>query len=237
MKNWERALLLKNSTIKQAIVNLKKSAMQIVLVVNKKKELKGVLTDGDLRNIILNKKNLNTKIDKFINKKPFILKQETNHKAVEEFMIKKKVLQIPLVKKKRVVGLYVWSHLYKEQIKENIFLIMAGGMGKRMIPYSNYLPKPMLKVDNKPIIEHIILQAKKFGFIKFYISINYLGNKIVKFLGNGRKYKVKIFYIKEKKPLGTAGCLYYLKNKTNRPILVSNGDIVSDINFSEFTYY
>ena len=111
MKNWERALLLEKSTIKQAIVNLKKTGLQIVLVVNKKKELKGILTDGDLRNIILKKKQLNEKIDKFINKKPFILKQETNHKVIEDLMIKKKILQIPLVKKKGLPA-YMFGHNY-----------------------------------------------------------------------------------------------------------------------------
>ena len=90
---------------------------------------------------------------------------------------------------------------------------MAGGIGKRLRPYTYKVPKPLLLVNKKPIIERIILIAKKQGIKNFIISINYLGNKIKSYLKNGKDLGVNIKYIEEKKPLGTAGSLYYFKKQ------------------------
>ena len=114
--------------------------------------------------------------------------------------------------------------------------IMAGGKGKRLRPFTQKIPKPLLPVDGKPIIERIILIAKKQGIRNFVISINYLGNKIRSYLQNGKKFDVNIKYIKEDKPLGTAGSLYHYK-KTKLPIIVCNADIISNINYKEMLEY
>ena len=115
-------------------------------------------------------------------------------------------------------------------------LIMAGGKGMRLRPLTNNTPKPLLLVNKKPIIERIILIAKKQGISKFYVSINYLGHKIKKFLGNGKKYNVDIKYLEEKKPLGTAGSIKLIQS-FKKPLIVSNADIISNINFKEMIKY
>ena len=114
--------------------------------------------------------------------------------------------------------------------------IMAGGKGKRLRPFTHKIPKPLLPVKGKPIIERIILIAKKQGIRNFVISINYLGDKIKSYLKNGESLDVNIRYIKEDKPLGTAGSLYYLK-KNNLPVIVSNADIISNVDYKEMLDY
>ena len=111
-------------------------------------------------------------------------------------------------------------------------LIMAGGKGLRLRPLTKKIPKPLLIVNKKPIIEHIITIAKNQGIKNFYISINYLGHKIKKYLGNGSKLGIKIKYLEEKKPLGTAGSINLIK-KFDKPIIVTNSDVISKINFKE----
>ena len=109
---------------------------------------------------------------------------------------------------------------------------MAGGFGKRLLPITKNIPKPMIKVGNKPILEHIINRAKYNGFDNFVISVHYLSKKIIKYFGDGKKLNVKIKYIIEKKPYGTAGALRFLKEKTSLPVVVCNGDVLSNINFN-----
>ena len=111
---------------------------------------------------------------------------------------------------------------------------MAGGMGKRLLPLTKNIPKPMLKIGNKPILENLINDAKNFGFYNFKISVNYKKDKIINYFKNGQKFNCKIEYIEETKPLGTAGSLALLKLKNNKlPIVMSNGDVLSNINYSE----
>ena len=109
---------------------------------------------------------------------------------------------------------------------------MAGGFGKRLLPLTKKTPKPMIKINEKPVIENIILNAKKHGFKNIFISVHYLKKKIIDYFGNGKSLGVNIKYIIEKKPLGTAGCLRLIKQK-NLPIIVCNGDIFSEINFED----
>ena len=111
---------------------------------------------------------------------------------------------------------------------------MSGGKGQRLQPLTNNTPKPLLKVNRKPIIEHIINQAKENGFVNFVLSINYLGYKIKEYFKDGSKLGVNITYIEEKKPLGTAGSITILKKKIDKPVIVVNGDIFTKLNFSNF---
>ena len=114
---------------------------------------------------------------------------------------------------------------------------MAGGKGKRLLPLTKKIPKAMVKVFGKPMLEHIIINAKKCGFRNFIISINYIGKKIKNYFKSGSKLDIKINYIEEKKPLGTAGSLYHLKKNENQTVLVSNCDIISDADYGDIIDY
>lgn len=116
--------------------------------------------------------------------------------------------------------------------KSNIAVIMAGGKGVRLRPLTKYCPKPMVKVAGKPILERIVNRLSDHGIDKFYISINYLGEMVEDYFGNGSKFGCEIKYLKEKKYLHTGGSLSLIKDKITDPLIVMNGDLVTKINFN-----
>lgn len=146
----------------------------------------------------------------------------------------KSLLHLPVVDKNfRTTGLYSW-HDYKTNEKIlNPAVIMAGGYGKRLKPYTNNCPKPMLEVAGKPILEHIINNLKSQGFRKIIISVNYLSEKIINYFKTGKNFGISIKYIKEEKPLGTLGSLALYKGIYKKPVLVINGDTLTSINLKE----
>jgi len=118
-------------------------------------------------------------------------------------------------------------------IKENWVILMAGGIGSRLKPLTNNCPKPMLLIGGKPVLEIILNNFIEQGFYKFYFSINYKGEQIQNYFGDGSKWGVQIHYIQEKMRMGTAGSLSLLSIKTNEPIIVMNADVLTKINFDE----
>ena len=149
-------------------------------------------------------------------------------------MNKNDILQLPVVNKKnKIISIISSKDLtYSKQIK-NPVLIMAGGFGKRLLPLTKLIPKPLLKIGNDRILDKIIKNVKKYNFKNVYISVYYLSQKITEHVRNRKNWDLKVNYIKEKKPLGTAGCLYYLKNKIKLPLIVMNGDIITNLNLED----
>tara|TARA_Y100000590_G_scaffold448450_1_gene585137 strand:- start:5881 stop:6930 length:1050 start_codon:yes stop_codon:yes gene_type:complete len=237
MKSFEikEICLYQNNTINHVIAALNKGGKKIVLIIDKKNRLIGTISDGDLRRAFIRGKTLNSKISSVFNRKPYFIKKLVSTKKLKSLMFEKKVNNIPLVDNKRkIIDLINLEDLEKNYKKNNLVIIMSGGKGQRLQPLTNNTPKPLLKVNKKPIIEHIINQAKEDGFINFVLSINYLGHKIKKYFKNGSKLGVNITYIEEKKPLGTAGSITILKKKIDKPVIVINGDVFTKLNFSNF---
>ena len=233
-KNWKNAIISENSTVKVVIQNLSVTGFQISLIVDKQNKLVGTITDGDLRSFVLNKNNFNTKIKSLMNKKPFFVKENLSNEEILEIMKINKIWQIPILNKNKVIiGLKFLSEVISEKEKLNYNLIfMAGGKGLRLRPLTKNIPKPMIKVNGKPLLEKLIIDAKKQGFNNFIISVNYLSNKIKDYFKNGNKFGVSINYIEEKKPLGTAGSLGALNQKEVSDIfIVANSDLVTNINY------
>lgn len=116
--------------------------------------------------------------------------------------------------------------------KSNIAVIMAGGKGVRLRPLTKYCPKPMVRVAGQPILERIIMRLLDHDIGKFYISINYLGEMVEDYFGDGSKFGCEIKYLKEKKYLHTGGSLSLINDKITEPLIVMNGDLVTRLNFS-----
>jgi len=237
MRNWKKTLIKKNSSIRSAIKSLSDSGFQIALVVSNDLKLIGAITDGDIRKGLLNGLSTNHSINKIVNRNCITASPSTSEHMMKKIMQKNTILQLPLVdKNQKVIGLKVWDELLfdkqEKQIKNKI-MIMAGGKGKRMLPYTRKCPKPLLRLANKPILEHILIRAKSEGFDNFVFSINYLGHMIKNFFENGKNWGVHIKYIEEKFPLGTAGSLSLLNPKPRLPFIVCNGDIISEIRFKK----
>ena len=121
--------------------------------------------------------------------------------------------------------------------KNNQMIIMAGGKGSRLLPATKDCPKPLLPVNGKPMLEHIILRAKEEGFHRFVLAVHYLGDMIKEYFGNGDLWDIKIEYLNEEAPLGTAGALSLLEERPNSPVIVTNADIISDISYSRLLEY
>ena len=140
---------------------------------------------------------------------------------------------MPVINKlKQVVNLVIWSD--NKNFFNNKVIIMAGGLGKRMRPITSKVPKPMIKIKNKPILEHIIIKLRSQGFKNIIISVRYLGDKIKKYFKDGKEYGVKIDYLKEKKVLGTAGSISLInKNIIEDETIILNADTIFNLNLSD----
>ena len=239
IKNWRNAMLDQNSSIKSAIKSLNKNALQIILVVNASKQLVGTLTDGDIRRALIKNSNLKRSIKNIINKKPIVAYKSTSQLKINNLMFENDIRHLPIISKqnKKIFDLRFQNDDKKIKKIDNKFIIMAGGRGKRLMPYTKNCPKPMLLLQNKPILEHILIKAKLEGFSNFLISVNYLKKKIKKYFKNGSNWDIKINYIDEKIPMGTAGSLSLLKPEPKLPFILCNADIVTDLKFSEIINY
>ena len=236
-KNFVKHFISPEHKIRSAIKILNKlgklNTNKFCLVLGKQKNILGTITDGDIRRGLLKNYSMNDKVEKIYKKKPLVTRKILQLKEIKKILNKKDLTFLPLVNSKnKILDIYDYKKIDKINSTDCQMLIMAGGKGLRLRPLTNKIPKPLLVVNKKPIIEHIIIIAKNQGISNFYISINYLGYKIKKYIGNGSKLGVKIKYLEEKKPLGTAGSISLIK-KFNKPIIVTNSDIISKIDFKE----
>lgn len=231
---WRQALLPAHATIEQAIRNLDQVAIKIVLVVNVAGELEGTVSDGDIRRGLLKGLDLTSPITNVIHRNPLVVPPEMGRELVKQLMVANKIQQIPAVDEhNQVVGLHLWDEIATTPVRSNLMVIMAGGMGTRMRPYTENCPKPLLIVAGKPMLEHIIDRAKLEGFNHFVLAIHYLGQMIETHFGNGERLGVRIDYLREKSPLGTAGALGLLNPRPDAPFVVTNGDVITDIRYGE----
>ena len=229
----KKNILQINSKIFTALRILNTSKVKILFILNKNKQLVGTITDGDLRRAFLKGVGTNDLVLKAMKKSPkFIYENQTNNnKLIKSYFINNGIEQLPVLSKtKKLKKILIGGEINDLNfIHNNPFVIMAGGIGKRLMPLTKNVPKPMIKVANKPIIQHIIDSASSNGFYNFYIS-----RKKSKYTVS---YEVNISYIKESKPLGTAGSLALLNTKNKLPIIVVNGDTITDINFKSLIEY
>lgn len=233
-EQWRNALLPLNSTIQQGIACLDKSTLQIALVVSGDGVLIGTLTDGDIRRGLLRGLGLSSPIDTIIHRESLVVPPELSRSTALQIMQANKIRQLPVIDLNRcVIGLHIWDDLLTPVERPNLMVIMAGGQGSRLRPYTESCPKPLLPVSGKPMLEHIIERAKAEGFIHFVLAIRYLGHMIEEYFGDGSRWNVCIEYLREDLPLGTAGALGLLNPHPEHPFLVSNGDVLTDIHYGE----
>jgi dTDP-glucose pyrophosphorylase len=231
---WRKAILPSHATIQQVIRNLDEVAIKIVLVVNEAGELEGTISDGDIRRGLLKGLDLNSPITNVIHRNSLVVPPEMTRDMVMQLMVANKIQQIPAVDEHHhVVGLHLWDEIITPAVRSNIMVIMAGGKGTRLRPHTENCPKPMLPVAGRPMLEHIIERAKAEGFSHFVLAIHYLGHMIEEHFGNGEGMGIKIDYLREHTPLGTAGALSLLNPIPEQAFVVTNGDVITDIQYGE----
>ncbi len=235
MHNWKKSILKESNTMQEAVKVLDEEALRIVMIVNEDNKLIGTITDGDIRRGLLKHLSMSTHLSEVMFREPTVASVEDGRDKILMQMKALDLMQIPLVdKEKRVVGLETLHHILLNNRHENPVFLMAGGFGKRLQPLTNHVPKPLLKVGSKPILESILEQFIEAGFYNFYISTHFKAEMVRDYFGNGSKWNVNINYVFEKTPLGTAGSLGLLpKNLPDLPILMMNGDLLTKVDFIE----
>ena len=238
MKSYKNILLKQTSTIKEALKIIDSGAMQIALVIDKNEKLLGTLTDGDIRRGLLNNLTLESSIETIIFKTPTICKIDDTKEKIIEIAVLKKLHQVPIVDNNgRLVGIEEIDELLKPKTKTNKVVLMVGGLGTRLISRKDIITMPMLKVGNKPILETIIGNFKKYGFINIVLCVSYKAEIIEKYFKDGSEFGVNIEYIHENKRMGTAGALSLIRGKLDESFFVMNGDLLTNINFENMMQY
>ena len=229
-------LLRSNAILKDAIYLLENSNKGIVLVVDKNNIHLGTITDGDIRRSLLSGNNLEVQVDRVMAKNMIVLnKNEKNLQSkAEVLMIKNGIRQIPILDdEKKVIDLITVKDIQNSvPQKLPIVVIMAGGLGSRLLPLTEKTPKPMLKLGDKPMLEIVLNNCIRVGLKDFYFAVNHLKDQIIQYFGDGSKWGVDIKYLEEEKPLGTAGALKLLNPKEDKPILVLNCDVITNLNIA-----
>ncbi|PWW37449.1 MULTISPECIES: nucleotidyltransferase family protein [Paenibacillus] len=234
MIDWKDILITPEMTILDTMKIIDKSSLQFAVVVDCHRHLLGTVTDGDIRRGILKGLPLDTTIQKVMNKKPTFEKKGKSHSYYTELLKTKHLKQLPILDEdNQVYDILFADNLNQRLGKDNSVILMAGGMGTRLRPLTDEIPKPMLKVGDKPILETIIEGFKSFGFTKFIISVNYRKEIIENYFQNGSQFGVDIQYVEESKRMGTAGALSLLPEKPEQPFFVMNADLLTKINYEQ----
>ena len=204
------------------------------MITNEEKILVGTLTDGDIRRGLINGLDLSDIITDIVNWQPLVARLSWKSDMVLQVMRSNTIKQIPIIDDDgRPSGLHSLDDFLVSPERSNLMIIMAGGRGERMLQHTDKVPKPLLTVGGKPMLEHIIIRAAKEGFKNFIITTNYLGSMIEEYFGLGEKWNVNISYIREERALGTAGALSLLSPPPDEPIVVTNGDVLTDIKYGD----
>lgn len=238
---------MKNLTIKpdQSIISAMKklelTGERSLIVVTKSSKFLGTLTDGDIRRNIIRGVSLKTKIKKIYKKNAiYLVEGQFTDKQVKRILNNQKYITIPVIDKKTRKYLYFvsWSSFFgdkkpKEEIKNCNVVIMSGGMGKRLLPFTEVLPKPLIPVQGKPIIDHIIDNFRTFGIRNFFLTLNFKSKILKSYFKSKKANKTKISFVEETIPLGTIGSLKLLKSKLSANFFSINCDIIVNYNFKE----
>ena len=237
-------LVPETNTVRQAMEQLEKTEEKIVFVVDAASRLVGSLTDGDIRRWILSDGDLKAQVIKICNHKPYIAQEGYRPEAVRADMLKGNFGCVPVVSPSReIVRLLFWKEIFnggfaakpKRQLELPI-VIMAGGLGTRLAPFTNVLPKPLIPVGDRTVIEIIIDQFLPYGLNRFHLSINYK-SKIIKSFFEELAPQYAVEYLLETEPRGTAGSLRALHLDNPEPLIVTNCDVVIQADYAELVAF
>jgi len=241
-ERYKQVLVRPDTPLREAIKQMDKAALQVLIVVDDKDRLLGIVTDGDVRRAIMNGIDFKRPVNSIMTKNPITMPYSNDKNEALKLMKKYEIKHIPVIdKENKIVGLVLWKDFLNDgevayPSKETSVVIMAGGKGTRLDPLTKILPKPLIPIGENPIIELIMYNFRKYGFNKFLVSLNYKAEMIkIYFAENPNNYQIE--YIQEEKFLGTAGALNLAKNKLRDTFILSNCDIIIDANFDKLLNY
>jgi dTDP-glucose pyrophosphorylase len=238
MKDFGKILVHADTSLLDAMHRLDKGAAQIVLIVDENNRLLGTVTDGDTRRALLRGVTLDVPASTIMNKTPFTVDAGTSRERAIALMRKHTIHQLPVLDAAgRVVELITLDEALRGAQQETLVVLMAGGLGNRLRPLTETTPKPLLPIGGRPLLEITITNLARQGFGRFLISVNYKANMFRESLADGKRLGVEIDYVEETERLGTAGALRLLPGRPTSPILVMNGDILTNFDAQQLTAF
>lgn len=235
MISLEKHILSSTATVKEALIKLNELAADAILfIVDENKNLVGSLTDGDVRRGLINDLPVSENVMKFIQQNPKFLRKgnEDIFKVVQYKENNYRIIPVLNKENDQIVKIINFRKL-KSYLPIDA-VIMAGGRGQRLKPLTDTTPKPLLKVGEKPIIEHNIDRLISYGIDDFHISVKYLGQQIVDYFKDGSERNVNIEYVWENEPLGTIGAMSLIKEFVHDYILLTNSDLLTNLDYEQF---
>jgi dTDP-glucose pyrophosphorylase len=219
-------------TLLDAIKALNGPAEGLAIVVDTENRVAGVLTDGDVRRALLKEARLDAPAGPYICRDFLFATESESRDQAFDLMQTKKVRHLPILDAcGRLLGIHMMYDVVGAEKLPNCAVIMAGGRGVRLRPLTDNIPKPMLKVAGRPILERLVLHLVGCGITKIFLSVNYMADVIEKHFQDGKRFGCEITYLREERQMGTGGALGLLPSAPKDPIVVLNGDIVSQIDF------
>jgi dTDP-glucose pyrophosphorylase len=232
----DKVTLNTSNSIKKAMEIIDTSKIKIALVVDDSKRLIGTITDGDIRRAILKGIALSNSVKDTMNRNFIYAEVGESREKILQLAKLNQIHQVPIVDKDFIlVGIEGTSSPLTPSKRLNKVVLMVGGLGTRLRPLTNEIPKPLLKIRNKPILEIILEGFVKHGFNDFIFSVNYKAEMIEEYFGDGKRFGVNIQYVYDQGRMGTAGSLSFIKKQLTEDFLVMNGDLLTNINFENLS--
>jgi dTDP-glucose pyrophosphorylase len=231
---FSQLVIPETATIRDAMQAIDASGREMVLVRDKSDRIVGLISDGDIRRGLLSGLPLEAPAAKVMSRDFFTVPPELDRASVLDVMKARSFQHVPVLdRERRLVGIHFLRDLIGAAPKPNIAVLMAGGKGTRLGPVTENVPKPMLEIAGRPMLERIILHVVGHGIQTIYIAVNFMAEVVEKHFGDGSALGCRIEYLRETTPLGTGGALSLLPERPKHPILVLNGDLVSRANLTE----
>jgi dTDP-glucose pyrophosphorylase len=232
MKGWEGALVGPDTSLRDALAIIDVTGTQLALVVDGNRKLLGTLSDGDARRALLRGLALTDRVAEAMFATPTVARAGEDRQSMIATMRRLGLHQLPVVDAAGVVvGLEIVHEFLTPPARENRVVIMAGGLGSRLEELTRDVPKPMLTVGSRPLLETIVRGFVDQGFRRFYFAVNYKAEKIESYFGNGAAMGIEIEYLRERERMGTAGALSLMPTRPRDPILVMNADVLTKEDF------
>jgi dTDP-glucose pyrophosphorylase len=227
MQSINDILLQQDATIRETMEVINRSGAKIALVTDASRRLLGTVTDGDIRRGILRGIELTSAVVSVMNPTPLVMRESESESAALVLMKQRSIHHLPVVDSAGcVLRLITDTELWREGREAATIVVMAGGLGTRLKPLTDTVPKPLIPIAGRPLLEIIIENFLRQGFERFFLSVNYKAKMIEDHFGDGKRFGVSIDYLTESERLGTAGGLRLLP-KMLAPIIVINGDILT----------
>ncbi|MFV3077866.1 nucleotidyltransferase family protein [Niveispirillum fermenti] len=234
LREIKELLLRDDATLADAIGCIDRNWAKIALITDAAQRLVGTVTDGDIRRGLLRGHTLSAPVATVMNCSPLVLHQPTTQAQALDLMRRHGLRQVPILDAQgRPVEVELMRDHTTVTQRKNLVVVMAGGEGRRLRPLTDQVPKPMIDVGGRPILETITQSLASQGFGDFLFSVNYRAEIIKAHFGHGKRHGVSIRYLEENEPLGTAGSLRLLPHRPKEPFIVTNGDVLTTLSYAD----